>query len=53
MDRKRLYMTVEEKEQFKALTKKYGLEELTERFRQEPKPKPQKSIKKRRRGHTN
>lgn len=52
MDTKHLYMTVEEKEQFKALMKQYGLDQLATRFRQQPKPEPQIGTRKRGRRHT-
>ena len=52
MGRKHLYITVEEKEEFKALIKEYGLEEQTARFRRETKPEPQIETRKRGRRYT-
>jgi len=52
MDTKRLYITVEEKEEFKALIKQYGLEQLAVRSRQESKPKPQVDTEKQGRRRT-
>ena len=40
MGEKRLYPTVDEKEELKALIKKYGLEERSTGYRSEIKPQP-------------
>lgn len=46
MDIKHRYITVEEKKEFEALIKQYGLEEQTARFRQKPKLEQPRSTRK-------
>lgn len=52
MEQKHLYITVQEKEELKALMKKYRLKEQPEQFPKEPKPEQQIRTGKRGRRHT-
>lgn len=46
MNRKRLYMTVEEKEEYKALSKRYRLEGKPSHFQQRIKTEPKRETTK-------
>lgn len=53
MNRKRLYITVEEREELRVLTEQYKLKEMFARFREAQKPDQQTTTRKQRRRSTN